>query len=113
MAWTSEGTVQLSASHSRVITELYVDGQSAIRAKYPNGDPSTHGRHTQPSGLLPPPVAINLPLPAPPAVDVIVDSPIRNGTAFPNFQLGIGGSRLAHSRCGCRPAPLAAVARCH
>ena len=72
--------------------ELYVDGRRAVRAKYPNGDPSTHGRHTDPSGLLPPPTALDPVPPQQPAVDLIVDSPVRNGTAFPNYQLGVGGS---------------------
>ena len=70
--------------------ELYIDGRRAIVAKYPNGDPSTQGLHTKDSGFSfdakswVPPVVV-------PSLAVHVQEPNRNGTAFPNYHISIGG----------------------
>ncbi|CAM5999051.1 unnamed protein product [Sphagnum balticum] len=70
--------------------ELYIDGKRAIVAKYPNGDPSTQGLYAANPGYSfdsqswIPPVHI-------PSGEIHIQSPSRDGTAFPNYQLGIGG----------------------
>ncbi|CAF4130186.1 unnamed protein product, partial [Adineta steineri] len=70
--------------------ELHIDGKRAIVAKYPNGDPSTQGLYAKDPGFtynvekwLPP--IYN------PSVEIHLQEPYRNGTEFPNYQLGIGG----------------------
>jgi len=70
--------------------ELYIDGRRAIVAKYPNGDPSTQGLYAKDPGFsfdaqawVPP--ASN------PSAEIHVQEPYRNGTSFPNYQLGLGG----------------------
>jgi hypothetical protein len=70
--------------------ELYIDGRRAIVAKYPNGDPSTQGLYAKDPGYSFDAQAWVPPLHVP-SVDLIVQSPARDGTAFPNFQLGLGG----------------------
>ncbi len=70
--------------------ELYIDGKRAIVAKYPNGDPSTQGTYAANPGYSydsqswAPPVHT-------PSVDIQIQSPSRDGTVFPNYQLGLGG----------------------
>jgi hypothetical protein len=70
--------------------ELYIDGKRAIVAKYPNGDPSTQGLYAVNPGYSydsqswAPPVHS-------PSAEIHIQSPSRDGTAFPNYQLGIGG----------------------
>jgi hypothetical protein len=70
--------------------ELYIDDVRAIVAKYPNGDPSTQGLYAKDPGFSfgaqswVPPVDI-------PSVDIHIASPVRNGTSYSNFRLGIGG----------------------
>ena len=74
--------------------ELYIDGQRAIVAKYPNGDPSTKGLYANDTGFsydsqswVPP---VNNP-----TVDIHVSSPNRSGTAFPNYHISLGGGASA------------------
>jgi hypothetical protein len=70
--------------------ELYIDGTRAIVAKYPNGDPATQGLYATDPGFSydsqswVPPVHV-------PTIDIHIQSPSRNGTKFPNYQLGLGG----------------------
>jgi hypothetical protein len=70
--------------------ELYIDGRRAIIAKYPNGDPSTQGLYAQTPGFSFD-VESWIPPISNPSAEIHVDSPIRNGTSFPNFQIGLGG----------------------
>ena len=69
--------------------ELYVDNQRAVRAKYPNGDPSIHGLYdkqgwnTAAKSWLPP-------KPHTPATDISIPSPARIGH-FKTYQIGIQG----------------------
>ena len=70
--------------------ELYIDGRRAIVAKFPNGDPSTQGLYARDSGFSHdaqgwvPPVHN-------PSVEIHIQEPIRNGTVFTNYQLGVAG----------------------
>jgi hypothetical protein len=70
--------------------ELYIDDKRAIIAKYPNGDPSAQGLYAKDTGFSHgaqrwwPPIRSK-------SVDIHVQSPTRNGTVFPNYQLGLGG----------------------
>jgi hypothetical protein len=70
--------------------ELYIDDTRAIVAKYPNGDPSTQGLYAINPGFSYDAQSwissVHIP-----SVDIVVQSPIRNGTKFPNYQLGVGG----------------------
>ena len=91
---TPNGTIMRAQLPSSVdldqFNELYIDGRRAIVAKYPNGDPSTQGLYATNPGFSFnahswfPPVHT-------PSVDILVQSPIRNGTKFPNYQVGVGG----------------------
>ena len=65
----------------------------ATRAKWPNGDPATHGIHTSPSGYTSAYDGWLSPIPPPtPPTEIHIASPIRNGTAFPQYHLGVGGT---------------------
>jgi hypothetical protein len=71
--------------------ELYIDERRAIVAKYPNGDPATQGLYANDSGFsydsqswVPP--STNR------SVVIQVLEPSRNGTNFPYYHLGLGGS---------------------
>ena len=77
--------------HFHASNELYAGTTRLIRAKYPNSDPSTSGLWTQPTGWVDGAEQWLPPRQYPPVVDVVVDSPARNGTYFPNFHTGIGG----------------------
>jgi hypothetical protein len=70
--------------------ELYIDERRAIVAKYPNGDPSTQGLYAKQPGFSKdwqtwwqPNVTQS--------VDIQVQEPYRNDTAFPYYQIGLGG----------------------
>ena len=76
----------------RAANELYTEGARLIRARYPNADPSYQGLWTVPSGWLDAPQRWLPPKPHPPVTLVEVREPSRNGTAFPYFQAGVGGS---------------------
>ncbi|CAF3609041.1 unnamed protein product [Rotaria socialis] len=70
--------------------ELYIDDGRAIVAKYPNGDPATHGLYAKDPGFSYDSQSWIAPI-FNPSTDIHVDKPYRNGTEFPNYQLGIGG----------------------
>ena len=70
--------------------ELYIDGRRAIVAKYPNGDPSTQGLYALNPGFSYDADSWVAPVHTPSA-DIHVQSPSRDGTVFPNYQLGVGG----------------------
>jgi hypothetical protein len=91
---TAGGTIMKAQVPNSVnldqFNELYIDGRRAIVAKYPNGDPSTHGLHTKDSGFSNeskswvPPIVI-------PSMVMHVQTPNRSGTMYPNYQVSIGG----------------------
>ncbi len=80
----------LSSQNPAPFSSLFINGRRAVRARYPNGNPETTGLHTNPTGYttavkwLPPETK-------PPAYEIHINSPMRNGTHFPTFQIGIGG----------------------
>ena len=80
------------------LNELYISTVTggplvrAIRAKYPNSDPSTSGLWTTPSGWIQSAESwINAERRKPTAT-ILVSSPQRNGTNFPQYISGIGGN---------------------
>ena len=70
--------------------ELYIDEGRAIVAKYPNGDPATQGLYASNPGYSYDSQSWVAPVHVP-SVDIHVQSPSRDGTVFPNYQLGVGG----------------------
>ena len=78
--------------------ELYIDDFAAIRAKFPNGDPFTTGRHTSPTGYVDGAASwISPDSSIPPAVEIHVGEPLPNSSFFPEFQvseMGRGGGQL-------------------
>ena len=70
--------------------ELYIDERRAIVAKYPNGDPSTQGLYAKQPGFAKDwqnwwQPNFN------PSMEIHVRDPYRNNTAFPYYQIGVGG----------------------
>ena len=81
----------LSSQIPNTFTTLFINGRRSIRARYPDGNPETMGLYTTPTGYvskaenwLPPHIK-------PAAEEIHIQSPARNGTHFPEFQIGIGG----------------------
>ena len=81
----------LSAQSPLPFTQLFINGRRAVRARYPNGNPETMGAHTNPTGYYPKADAWYTPK-AVPGELVLINNPSRNGTHFPDFNIGIGGS---------------------
>ena len=75
----------------RAANELYADSRRLPRARFPDADPSTQGLWTEPTGWVPGAERWLPPRSHPPVVDVVVATPERNGTFFPNFHSGVGG----------------------
>ena len=75
------------------LNEVFVDGRRAIRARFPNGNAETMGRHTVPSGLLPsaPSWISAAEYPHGHAVTVQTSAPNRTGVYFIQFTTGVGG----------------------
>ena len=71
--------------------QLFIDGRRVVRARYPNGNPETTGLHTDPTGYFPTADQWYHISPTP-GTSFVVESPNRNGTHFPYFSLGEGGS---------------------
>ena len=71
--------------------ELYVDDMRAVRAKYPNGDPSTHGLYTVDTGFANTAPNFLPPKTYPSPVEIHVSTPDRAPSYFPQFQIGVGG----------------------
>ena len=71
--------------------QLFIDGRRAVRARYPNGNPETTGLHTDPTGYFP---TADKWYSKPPRVGstIVIENPNRDGTHFPYFFLGEGGS---------------------
>lgn len=72
-------------------SSLFFNGQRAVRARYPDGNPETTGLHTDPSGYAPSAERWLPPIQKPPAEEIHISSPSRSNTDFPTFQIGIGG----------------------
>ena len=70
---------------------LFIDGRRAIRARYPDGNPETMGLHTTPTGYVSKAESWLRPEKKPAAKEIHIQSPVRNGTHFPEFAIGIGG----------------------
>ncbi|XP_065920298.1 uncharacterized protein [Dysidea avara] len=81
----------LSQQSPSPFTQLFIGGRRAVRARYPNGNPETMGAHTNPSGYYPKAEHWYTPRTTPGTL-VMIDDPNRNGTHFPYFSIGIGGS---------------------
>ena len=82
----------LSSQNPNNFQTLFINNRRAVRARYPNGNPETMGLHTNPTGYVSKADAWLPPKSYPPATNIDIDSPIRNGTHFPDFNLGIGGT---------------------
>ena len=80
----------LSSQKPTPFKSLFINGRRAVRARYPNGNPETTGLHTDPTGYT---TAIKWlpPVTKPPSHEIHIESPVRSGTHFPQFQIGIGG----------------------
>ena len=76
--------------HLESFNELYIDGQRAIVAKYPNGDPSTQGLYSDHPGFSNQAKNWLKPIENP-SLKIYVQEPSRNGTIFANYQDGLGG----------------------
>ena len=72
-------------------TQLFIDGRRAVRARYPNGNPETTGLHTDPTGYFSTADEWYNRLPHV-GTTIFIPDPNRNGTHFPCFSLGEGGS---------------------
>lgn len=78
------------------LNEMYVNGRRAVRARFPNGNPETHGLWTVNSTGYISAAAAWLP-PWPPAdanININLTTPFRPApvTNFPFYQLGVGGA---------------------
>jgi len=71
--------------------QLFINGRRAVRARYPDGNPETTGLHTNPTGYFADVGKWHAKLPVA-GTPLVIDNPIRNGTHFPYFSLGVGGS---------------------
>ena len=81
----------LSGQDPIPFTTLFINGRRAIRARYPDANPETMGLHTNPTGYV---SVVDQWLPSktyPPATEIHVQSPELSGTAFPYFEMGVGG----------------------
>ena len=72
-------------------TSLFLNGCRAVRARYPDGNPETMGLHTNPSGYVSKAESWLPPQQKESPTEIHIESPERNGTHFPQFQIGIGG----------------------
>ena len=82
----------LSSQNPTPFTSLFLNKRRAVRARYPDGNPETLGLHTDPTGYVTNAKHWLPPAHKPPATDILLGSPERNGTHFPHFYIGIGGS---------------------
>ena len=82
----------LSSQNPNTFTTLFINGRRSIRARYPDGNPETMGLYTTPTGYVSSAESWLPPKPYPPTEVITIQSPFRNGTHFPYFTLGIGGS---------------------
>lgn len=73
-------------------TTLFINNKRAVRARYPDGNPERMGLHTTPTGYVSNAEGWLPPKTYPPATNINIETPVRNGTHFPDFNLGIGGT---------------------
>ncbi len=73
-------------------TTLFINNKRAVRARYPDGNPEIMGLHTNYTGYVSKAEGWIAPKSFPPAININIKSPARNGTHFPDFNLGIGGT---------------------
>ena len=85
------GAVQLDPS---TFNELYIDGVTAVRAKYPNGDPFWHGLYSSPTGYQDSAASWLPRKEFPPATQIHIETPSRNGTVFQYYDLGVDGGAV-------------------
>ena len=71
---------------------LFINNRRAVRARYPDGNPETMGLHTNPTGYISKAERWLPPENKGKATEIHIETPERNGTHFPQFQIGIGGS---------------------
>ena len=84
-------SADLSDQNPTPFNTLFINGRRSIRARYPDGNPETMGLHTTPTGYVSKAESWLPPKEMPPAKEIHIESPIRNGTHFPQFEIGIGG----------------------
>ena len=84
-------SADLSSQNPNNFTSLFLNGRRAVRARYPDGNPETTGLYTNPTGYVPKADSWLPPAPHGAASEIHIQSPIRDGTYFPSFELGIGG----------------------
>lgn len=82
----------LSSQDPVPFMSLFLNGRRAVRARYPDGNPETMGLHTSPTGYVSSAARWLLPASSAPGTEIHIADPERNGTHFPQFQIGIGGS---------------------
>ena len=81
----------LSSQDPTPFTTLFLNGQRAVRARYPDGNPETTGLHTNPTGYVSSAVKWLPPASKTAAYIIDLDAPQRNGTHFPQFHINYGG----------------------
>ena len=84
-------STDLSTQSPNVFTSLFINGRRAVRARYPDGNPETTGLYTNNTGYVSKADGWLAPQKYPPAVEINIEAPQRNGTHFPLFQVGLGG----------------------
>ena len=81
----------LSSQNPNKFTTLFINGRRSIRARYPDANPETMGLYTTPTGYVSKAEGWLPPQKTPAAEEIHIQSPARNGTHFPEFQIGMGG----------------------
>ena len=71
------------------LNELYVDGKRAVRAKYPNGDPATHGLWNN-QGWIPSAPQWMEPRRWPRGLEIRVATPVVSNINYPVYTMGVG-----------------------
>eukprot|EP00111_Clytia_hemisphaerica_P003098 TCONS_00008789-protein len=74
------------------VDQVFAYGGRLVRARFPNADPVVQGLHTTPTGWVPKADKWLPPKQFDDALEIHLASPTRNGSLFPGFQIGIGGS---------------------
>ena len=85
-------SADLSGQDVNDFTSLFINGRRAVRARYPDGNPEIMGLYTHPSGYYSRAENWLPPKNTEPGEKVHITDPNRNGTRFPYFQMGIGGT---------------------
>jgi hypothetical protein len=74
------------------VLSMFADGNRIWPARYPSSNPMTTGLYTATTGWVNSAAGYVPPAPQPPATEIHLAEPLRNGTHFPQYQLGIGGA---------------------